>query len=193
MQSPDLRPAPAARRRLALGRVHALGNHRVRAAIKAGIDESDVIDILTEISEERRLAIQLSQNAISGKDDPNIPVPTFGMARDCREDRFEIFGTFLAVRFYLMDGSASMDANAFEYVSGSGSPIFSRVASKASSASILTITGRLRRAPCESVIADQATGCLTNQIVRHKRTCTSSHFLNNRILRKLVSRSRHRK
>lgn len=48
------------------------GNHRVRAAIKAGIEEADVLDIVTELSEERRLAIQLSQNAINGKDDPNI-------------------------------------------------------------------------------------------------------------------------
>ncbi len=48
------------------------GNHRVRAAIKAGIEEADVLDILTELTEERRLAIQLSQNAINGKDDPNI-------------------------------------------------------------------------------------------------------------------------
>jgi len=48
------------------------GNHRVRAAIKAGIEEADVLDIVTDLSEERRLAIQLSQNAINGKDDPNI-------------------------------------------------------------------------------------------------------------------------
>jgi ParB-like chromosome segregation protein Spo0J len=48
------------------------GNHRVRAAIKAGIEEADVLDVLTELPEERRLAIQLSQNAINGKDDPNI-------------------------------------------------------------------------------------------------------------------------
>jgi len=48
------------------------GNHRVRAALKAGIEEADVMDILTELSGERKLAIQLSQNAINGKDDPNI-------------------------------------------------------------------------------------------------------------------------
>jgi len=48
------------------------GNHRVRAATKAGIEEADVLDVLTELTEERRLAIQLSQNAINGKDDPNI-------------------------------------------------------------------------------------------------------------------------
>lgn len=48
------------------------GNHRVQAALKAGLEEADVIEILTELSEDRRLAIQLSQNAINGKDDPNI-------------------------------------------------------------------------------------------------------------------------
>ncbi len=32
----------------------------------------DVLDIQTELDEERKLAIQLSQNAINGKDDPNI-------------------------------------------------------------------------------------------------------------------------
>ena len=48
------------------------GNHRVKAAIAAGIEEADVLEILTELTDERRLAIQLSQNAINGRDDPNI-------------------------------------------------------------------------------------------------------------------------
>ena len=48
------------------------GNHRVSAALKAGLVEADVLEIMTEIPEERQLAIQLSQNAIVGKDDPNI-------------------------------------------------------------------------------------------------------------------------
>jgi len=48
------------------------GNHRVRAAIEAGIDEADAIEILGELDEERRLAIQLSHNAIHGADDPNV-------------------------------------------------------------------------------------------------------------------------
>jgi hypothetical protein len=48
------------------------GNHRTLAARKAGIEEADVLEIVTEIDEERQLAIQLSQNAINGKDDPNI-------------------------------------------------------------------------------------------------------------------------
>ena len=46
------------------------GNHRVEAAIAAGIIEADVLEITSEIDEERQLAIQLSHNAINGKDDP---------------------------------------------------------------------------------------------------------------------------
>jgi len=48
------------------------GNHRVQAAMKAGIDEADVIEILTDLTEQQRRAIQLSHNALTGKDDPNI-------------------------------------------------------------------------------------------------------------------------
>ena len=48
------------------------GNHRVQAAIKAGIAEGNVIEIESELSEQQRLAIQLSHNALTGKDDPNI-------------------------------------------------------------------------------------------------------------------------
>ncbi|MCB1423180.1 MAG: ParB-like nuclease domain-containing protein [Nitratireductor sp.] len=48
------------------------GNHRVKASIAAGLPEITAIDIISEISDARALAIQLSQNAIVGKDDPNI-------------------------------------------------------------------------------------------------------------------------
>lgn len=48
------------------------GNHRVQAALKAGIAEADVIDIVSELSEQQQRAIQLSHNALTGKDDPNI-------------------------------------------------------------------------------------------------------------------------
>lgn len=48
------------------------GNHRVQAAIKAGIDEADVIEITSDLSEQQRRAIQLSHNALTGKDDPNV-------------------------------------------------------------------------------------------------------------------------
>jgi hypothetical protein len=48
------------------------GNHRTKAAIAAGLSEIEVKEILTELTAEHQLAIQLSQNAINGKDDPNI-------------------------------------------------------------------------------------------------------------------------
>lgn len=54
------------------------GNHRTAAALKAGIEEADCTEILTEIDEERQLAIQLSHNAISGKDDANVLAKLYG-------------------------------------------------------------------------------------------------------------------
>jgi hypothetical protein len=48
------------------------GNHRVMAAKEAGFEEIDVILSDDPISEERRIAIQLSHNAISGEDDPAV-------------------------------------------------------------------------------------------------------------------------
>ncbi len=48
------------------------GNHRVQAAIKAGIVDADIIEIQSELGEDQRLAIQLSHNALTGKDDPSI-------------------------------------------------------------------------------------------------------------------------
>jgi hypothetical protein len=46
------------------------GNHRVQAALEAGIEEADVIEVLTPIDEKRQVALQLSHNAIVGQDDP---------------------------------------------------------------------------------------------------------------------------
>lgn len=48
------------------------GNHRVQAAIKAGIAEADWIEITSELTDQQQRAIQLSHNALTGKDDPNI-------------------------------------------------------------------------------------------------------------------------
>jgi ParB-like chromosome segregation protein Spo0J len=48
------------------------GNHRMQAAMKAGLVEIDVIDILTELTPDEQMAIQLSHNAIKGKDDSNV-------------------------------------------------------------------------------------------------------------------------
>ncbi len=48
------------------------GNHRVQAALKAGILEDDVIELLGEVSEARQVALQLSHNSLAGDDDPAI-------------------------------------------------------------------------------------------------------------------------
>ena len=47
------------------------GNHRVEAAVAAGIIEGWVMEILTRLTPERRVAIQLSHNSITGQDDPS--------------------------------------------------------------------------------------------------------------------------
>lgn len=48
------------------------GNHRVRAALEAGIEESDVIEVTSPLTREQFVALQLSHNAIAGQDDQNI-------------------------------------------------------------------------------------------------------------------------
>jgi hypothetical protein len=48
------------------------GNHRVQAAIEAGLLTIDAMLITTPLTEGQRLAVQLSHNAIAGQDDPNI-------------------------------------------------------------------------------------------------------------------------
>lgn len=45
------------------------GNHRVQAAIEAGLKEIDVQMTEEHLTKDQRIAIQLSHNAISGKDD----------------------------------------------------------------------------------------------------------------------------
>jgi hypothetical protein len=54
------------------------GNHRVRAALKAGIVEADVIEVVTPLDAKRRVALQLSHNAITGQDDPNLLSDLYG-------------------------------------------------------------------------------------------------------------------
>lgn len=48
------------------------GNHRVEAAIEAGVIESDCVVIDGEIDQRQFVALQLSHNAIEGEDDPAI-------------------------------------------------------------------------------------------------------------------------
>lgn len=48
------------------------GNHRVKAAIEAGILEADVIEVVGDLPTGRRIAIQLAHNAINGEDDVSV-------------------------------------------------------------------------------------------------------------------------
>jgi hypothetical protein len=48
------------------------GNHRVQAAIEAGVYEADVMLVLDEQSKDELLSRQLSHNAIAGQDDATV-------------------------------------------------------------------------------------------------------------------------
>lgn len=48
------------------------GNHRVKAAIEAGLDEVIWLETTDDLTHEQEVAIQLSHNAISGQDDPAV-------------------------------------------------------------------------------------------------------------------------
>lgn len=48
------------------------GHHRTAAAIEAELAEIQVICITTPLDDERKVALQLSHNAIAGKDDPSL-------------------------------------------------------------------------------------------------------------------------
>lgn len=48
------------------------GNHRVQASIDAGIEQILVLVITQELDKSRRIAIQLSHNALVGEDDQSI-------------------------------------------------------------------------------------------------------------------------
>jgi len=55
------------------GRLEVLsGNHRVQASIEAGIPHILVLVITEELDKSRRIAIQLSHNALVGEDDQSI-------------------------------------------------------------------------------------------------------------------------
>jgi hypothetical protein len=43
------------------------GNHRFSAAIKAGIEESDLIEVTSPLTRQQFVALQLSHNAIVGR------------------------------------------------------------------------------------------------------------------------------
>lgn len=51
-------------------RVVLSGNHRIMAAVEAGLDQVDVMVVDQPLSRARQVALQLSHNAIEGEDDP---------------------------------------------------------------------------------------------------------------------------
>ena len=72
-QDGQLTSAPFAALDPADGKYEVLsGNHRTQAAISAGLEKIPCIVTDDELSEEQRIAIQLSHNAIVGQDDPDI-------------------------------------------------------------------------------------------------------------------------
>ena len=48
------------------------GNHRTQAAVDAGLESIAVMVILSPLTKDQRVALQLSHNAITGQDDPAI-------------------------------------------------------------------------------------------------------------------------
>ena len=63
------------------------GNHRVQAALKAGIAEGWCLELVGDYPPARLLAIQLSHNAIAGEDDPSI-LATLWKALPFEEKRY---------------------------------------------------------------------------------------------------------
>lgn len=68
------------------GVLHVLsGNHRVKAAIEAGLDEIDWTECDEPLSRDQRTRIQLAHNAIVGEDDPEILRRLFESIADVEE------------------------------------------------------------------------------------------------------------
>ncbi len=61
------------------------GNHRVKAAIEAGLPWVLVMVLLGELSDSRQVAVQLSHNALCGQDDPQILADLWARIEDIRE------------------------------------------------------------------------------------------------------------
>lgn len=61
------------------------GNHRVMAAIEAGLDLVMVMVLLGNLGESRRLSIQLSHNALVGQDDPRILADLWAKIGDIKD------------------------------------------------------------------------------------------------------------
>jgi hypothetical protein len=65
------------------GRYQVLsGNHRTKAAVEAGLELIDVMAIDQDLSEQQRIALQLSHNAIAGEDDSTTLASLFEKLED---------------------------------------------------------------------------------------------------------------
>jgi hypothetical protein len=60
------------------------GNHRVKAAIEAGLTWIMVMVLCGDLSNDERLAIQLSHNALAGQDDPQILAKLWSTIEDIK-------------------------------------------------------------------------------------------------------------
>lgn len=61
------------------------GNHRVKAAIQAGVEWVLVIVALEKMSKSKKISVQLSHNALVGFDDPDILADLWAKIDDIRE------------------------------------------------------------------------------------------------------------
>ncbi len=75
------------------------GNHRVKASVDAGIEKIMVMVVLGDLSNAKKIAIQLSHNAIVGEDDARILSELWGQIEDVKEKLYaglssEVLDTF---------------------------------------------------------------------------------------------------
>jgi len=81
------------------------GNHRLKAAIQAGMEENLVLLIDEPLSKERQIAIQLSHNAISGQDDEQILKELWSEIKDLEASIYSGLSTELIEKLTTIDFS----------------------------------------------------------------------------------------
>jgi hypothetical protein len=82
------------------------GNHRLKAAIQAGMEENLVLLIDKTLSKERQIAIQLSHNAIEGQDDEQILKELWSEINDLEASIYTGLSTELIEKLTNIDFSA---------------------------------------------------------------------------------------
>jgi ParB-like nuclease family protein len=61
------------------------GNHRVEAAIQAGVEWILIILALEKMTKSKKISVQLSHNALAGLDDPNVLADLWAKIDDIKE------------------------------------------------------------------------------------------------------------